>query len=457
MPIIDVVMPKLGESVTEGRLVRWLVRPGDTVEAYAPLCEVETDKVTAEVPSTAAGTVEAILVAEGDVVAVGTPIARLRVREAEASAALPSAAPAGAAGSGAPPADGAAPARVGQGAVPTASVPAIGATEARDGRGAAPPASGRSERGGGSLRGRYSPAVRRLLAEHGLDPAAVPGTGAHGRVTRKDVLAYLKRRADATPATVESPVHGPTASVHPPHEAARAPFDGDVVLPITAVRRRIAERMVESKRTAPHAWMMVEVDATRLVRYRKAVMGAFETREGFRLTYLPFFLRAVTLALREHPRLNASWTDEGIVLRKDIHLSIAVAHDDALYVPVIPHADALSVVGLARALHDLVERTRAGRLRPDDVAGGTFTVNNTGAFGSVLSMPIINPPQAAILSIEAIVKRPVVVDEGTIAIRDMVNLTLSLDHRVMDGAAAGAFLQTVKRLIETFDEATFAV
>ncbi|MDY0324441.1 MAG: dihydrolipoamide acetyltransferase family protein, partial [Candidatus Carbobacillus sp.] len=224
----------------------------------------------------------------------------------------------------------------------------------------------------------------------------------------------------------------------------------DRLVPLSTVRRTIARRMVESKQTAPHAWMMVEVDVTKLVQHREQIKEQFYKQEGIRLTYLPFFILSVVRALKQYPVLNASWTEEGILYKKDIHISIAVAHNDLLYVPVIHHADEKSLIGLARAIDDLVSRTRQGKLKIEDTEGGTFTVNNTGAFGSILSMPIINQPQAAILSIEAIVKRPVVID-GMIAIRDMVNLTLSLDHRVLDGAVAGRFLQKIKHDLENFE------
>lgn len=454
MTIIEVTMPKLGESVTEGTIARWLVAVGDAVRQYAPLCEVITDKVTAEVPATEAGVLEALLVPEGETVPVGTPIARLRL--------------AAGADAGGKTLDGEANAE--DRAIRAGDVAAFDAHRRTNDAGKLP-------------RGRYSPAVRRLAEAYQVDLGQIRGTGEHGRITRRDVLSYIAAVSEARevpgvasetapPASTSmpvdstlpsaSPISGTPAASQPSVRKGTEPAGstsdtGDVRRPISPVRRRIAERMTESKHTAPHAWMMVEVDVTRLVRYRQAVKDEFYRREGFNLTFLPFFLKAVTIALRRHPVLNASWDGDAIVLKRAINLSVAVAHDDVLYVPVIKGADGLSVVGLARALNDLVQRTKSGRLAPSDIEGGTFTVNNTGAFGSVLSMPIINPPQAAILSIEAITKRPVVVDEATIAIRDMVNLTLSLDHRVMDGAAAGAFLKTLKTLLEPLDEETFAI
>lgn len=443
-------MPKLGESVTEGTVVRWLVKPGDTVQAYDPICEVETDKVTAEVPAPEAGRVVERLVAEGETVQVGTPIMRFEVEDAASAE------------DDAPGHEQSSHKHLSQvmpsspSSEPTPSKPD---PKANDNAG----------------RKRYSPAVLRLASEYGIDLNQVTGTGEHGRVTRKDVLNFI---ATAQTATASSTAQAILASVdnttrskeqhaleasasveslpnamrpsHPQEDKALQIEGADRLVPLSTVRRTIARRMVESKQTAPHAWMMVEVDVTKLVQYREQMKEQFYKQEGIRLTYLPFFILSVVRALKQYPVLNASWTEEGILYKKDIHISIAVAHNDLLYVPVIHHADEKSLIGLARAIDDLVSRTRQGKLKIQDTEGGTFTVNNTGAFGSILSMPIINQPQAAILSIEAIVKRPVVID-GMIAIRDMVNLTLSLDHRVLDGAVAGRFLQKIKHDLENFE------
>ncbi|PTQ57128.1 MAG: Dihydrolipoamide acyltransferase component of branched-chain alpha-keto acid dehydrogenase complex [Candidatus Carbobacillus altaicus] len=444
-------MPKLGESVTEGTIVRWLVQPGDTVAAYDPLCEIETDKVTAEVPAPEAGRILEIIVSEGETVAVGTPIARLESNDAS---------------------------QIDQ--VRELNEPTKEEEKKRSMNGpiypAKPESSSPDLTTATDKRRRYSPAVLKLAGEHGIDLSQVVGTGEGGRVTRKDVLNFIASgKHTSTQPAPEKPqapsyvAEGATTKKQTEYTPSRAqslsitsretllqeaevpPAErGDTLVAVSSVRRTIARRMVESKHTAPHAWMMVEVDVTKLVRYREKIKEQFFKQEGIRLTYLPFFIQATIRALKQYPVLNASWTDEGILYKKDIHISIAVAHNDLLYVPVIHHADEKSLIGLARAIDDLIRRTRNGKLTIEDTEGGTFTVNNTGAFGSILSMPIINQPQAAILSVEAIVKRPVVIDE-MIAIRDMVNLTLSIDHRVLDGAVAGRFLQKIKHDLENFE------
>jgi len=448
---VEVKMPQLGESVTEGTIAKWLVKPGDKVNKYDPLCEVMTDKVNAEVPSTVSGVIKEILVPEGETVSVGTPICLM---EAEGEGSAEDAAKDGA--------EAAPQAEAAQSPAP-AGAPAEGASE---GKPAVPAAALPRDQ-----KRRYSPAVLKLAQEYGIDLSQVPGTGREGRVTRKDVLRFIEQGgaaaqaaqpASAAPATptraAAQPVAQPAdqarqpASQAAPQPASAAPGvktePGDQVIPVTPVRRAIATRMVQSKHEAPHAWTMVEVDVTGLVKLREAVKAEFEKREGFKLTYLPFVIKAVVESLKEYPILNSVWAGDSIVLKKRINISIAVATEDALYVPVIKDADEKSIYGLAKAVHDLAQRTRAGKLTPDDMAGGTFTVNNTGSFGSILSMPIINYPQAAILSCEAIVKRPVVRDDGSIAVRDMMNLCLSLDHRILDGLVAGKFLQAVKKRLE---------
>lgn len=424
---VDVKMPQLGESVTEGTLGRWLKQPGDPVQQYEPIAEVVTDKVTAEIPSDWDGVMGEILVAEGETVRVGTVICRITT-------------------------EGAAPA----GSEDAASEvkPSVAATAAT--------AQGTGQRKPGA---RYSPAVMRLAQEHNVPLEQIPGTGEGGRVTRKDVLAYIATRQPsaeaqelrATPGAGQR-VSLPASSSQPPvppSPLSAAPTVGEEVEVITPspVRRTIARRMVEARHTAPHAWTMVEADVTGLVALRERWKTEFRKKEGVDLTYLPFFIKAVVEGLKQYPMLNASWQDDQILVHKRIHIGIAVATDDALVVPVIRDADRLSIAGLAHAIHDLATRARAGRLRVEDVQGGTFTVNNTGAFGSVLSQPILNLPQAAIITLEAIVKRPVVVGDA-IAIRNMVNICLSLDHRLLDGWIAGQFLKTVKQRMEAFDEQT---
>jgi 2-oxoisovalerate dehydrogenase E2 component (dihydrolipoyl transacylase) len=311
--------------------------------------------------------------------------------------------------------------------------------------------------------------VRRLAKEHRIDLSLVPGTGTNGRVTKEDMLAYIDRQAEAVrapaeavtapPVTVAPPV-APTPAVTVPATpaevaapmAALAPLGADEeIVPATPMRRAIAAHMVRSVTTAPHAWTYVEVDVSGLVRWRQQARQDFQQREGFDLTYVPFVAKAVAESLREHPILNSTWRDDGggqVVLKKHIHLGIAVALEDGLMVPVIRDADGLTIAGIARALNSLVAKARSGKLAVDDLQGGTFTLNNTGALGSVLSMPIINQPQAAILTMEAITKRVVVLPDEAIAVRSVMNVCLSFDHRVCDGLPVGQFLQSLKRRLE---------
>ncbi|RAT95184.1 dihydrolipoamide acetyltransferase family protein [Brevibacillus sp. Leaf182] len=433
-----VLMPQLGESVTEGTISKWLVNVGDTVKKYDSLAEVTTDKVNAEVPSTVSGRVTEIVVPEGETVAVGTLILYI---EEESGAEGTTAAPAGTTETAAPQA----PANE----QPKAATPAVSIQQV-------PVMDGPKQ--------RYSPAVVMLSQQHGIDLSRVVGTGAGGRITRKDVQAIIDEGGQKPTETVKETVaQAPVAAVEQstvvstpaPAVPASTPAvsvdipvaSGDQVVPVTSIRRTIASRMVQSKHEAPHAWTMVEVDVTNLVNFRNQAKGEFAKKEGLNLTFLPFFIKAVVEALKEYPMINSTWAHDKIIVKKDINISIAVATEDALYVPVIKHADQKSILGIAKAVDDLAARTRAGKLTMDDMTGGTFTVNNTGSFGSVLSQPIINAPQAAILSVESIVKRPVVIND-MIAVRSMVNLCMSLDHRVLDGLICGRFLQSVKQKLE---------
>ncbi|WP_134683205.1 dihydrolipoamide acetyltransferase family protein [Brevibacillus migulae] len=437
-----VLMPQLGESVTEGTITRWLVKPGDVVSKYDPLAEVSTDKVNAEVPSTVSGRIAEIVVAEGDTVSVGTHI--LSIEESgETGAATEASAPSQ-------------PAAAAASQQPTApaTAPAVSAPK--------PLAAGAVNEG---QKQRYSPAVMRLAQDNGIDLAHVKGTGAEGRITRKDVQLFIEQggmQATAAPAAQQmteaapAPVAAPVVQAPVKETAGNVDIPvatGDQIIPLTPVRKTIASRMVQSKHEAPHAWTMVEVDVTNLVNFRNQVKDEFKRKEGVNLTFLPFFIKAVVEALKEYPILNSTWGGDKIIVKKDINISIAVATEDALYVPVIKAADQKSVYGIAKSIEDLANRTRAGKLTMDDMSGGTFTVNNTGSFGSVLSTPIINAPQAAILSVESIVKRPVVVND-MIAIRSMVNLCLSLDHRILDGLVCGRFLQSVKQKLEAIGPET---
>lgn len=387
-------MPQLGEAVAEATIDRWLKRTGDEVRRYEPLLEVTTAKVTTEIPSPADGVLEEILAGEGETVAVGAPIARLGATAADGDAAAASSVPEP------------------QGLFPSSPPPT-----------AAPPAPSDAP-------APFSPAVRRLATEYAVNLRDVRGTGSGGRVTREDVMAHAHRQRLETA------------------DVTKAPASDEVVVP-SALRRTIAQRMLESTQGIPHAWMMVEVDVTGLVRLRKGVRAEFQRRDGFDLTYFPFFIKAVVEGLRAEPVLNASWTEAGIVYHHAIHLGVAVATEEGLVVPVLRAADGMSVAGIARAVRDLAARTRAGDLGPEDMRGATFTVNNTGALGSVVSMPIINPPESGIITLETIRARPAVVSEG-IAIRDMVNVSFSFDHRVADGLTAGRFMQHVRRVLEAF-------
>lgn len=406
------VMPHIGESVTQGTVVRWLKAEGDHVDRDEGLVEIETDKVNIEIPSPWSGTLQQILVREGEDVPVGQPLAHIETTEGAVTSEASSPQP------------------------PTVTRPPA----------VAPSPLPSSPRGRGEGEGaisveeaerRYSPAVLTLAREHGVDLRHVEGTGREGRVTRQDVLAYLAGREAATGAA----------------GAAVPALPRDELQALAPTRRTIAERMVQSARTIPHAWFAVEVDVSALVAWRRQVRDDFRRREGVDLTFLAFAVKAAVGALREHPIVNSSWTDEGILLKKEIGIGIAVATEAGLVVPVI-HAEAtLSIAGLAKSISELVGRARGRRLTLQDVEGGTFTVNNTGAFGSVLSMPIINYPQAAILTLEAIAPRPVVLNDA-IVVRHIANMCLSFDHRVLDGAQAGAFMATVKANMEAYGPET---
>jgi 2-oxoisovalerate dehydrogenase E2 component (dihydrolipoyl transacylase) len=432
--IEQLTMPQLGESVTEGTISKWLVSPGDKVNKYDPVAEVMTDKVSAEIPSSFAGVIRELIAKEGETLPVGAPICTIEV-------------------------EGAAPA-------PEAKPTEETAGTKKENENKAPAA----KQAGKANNGRYSPAVLRLAQEHGIDLEQVKGTGLGGRVTRKDLLKLIEsgqipKAEAAEQAAPKVETTAPDVAPSQPAAAQTAPVTtstkpaaptievgaGDIEIPVTPVRKAIAANMLRSKHEAPHAWTMVEVDVTNLVAYRDAIKDEFKRREGFNLTYFAFFVKAVAQALKEFPQLNSVWAGDKIIQRKDINISIAVATDDALFVPVIKHADEKTIKGIAREIAELAAKTRAGKLRPEDMQGGTFTVNNTGAFGSVQSMGIINYPQAAILQVETIVKRPVVKD-GMIAIRDMVNLCLSLDHRVLDGLVCGRFLARVKAILENMNK-----
>jgi len=441
MGVAPIKMPQLGESVTEGTVDRWLKKEGDFVRRDEPLVEVVTDKVNAEIPSPFEGRLTRIAVQEGTTVTVGTEIAQIEIEGAEAAVD--------------------ADAEAAPDAVPTPTAAATVESRPSNGGPAAAAQTGI----------RLSPAVRRLAEEHGIDPTTIPGTGEGGRVTRDDVLAWVQRGGAAAAASAPAPVTAapaaPTAAPSaptpapapvPPAEPARtaAPGEREELVRITAVRRSIAEHMTRSLATSPHAWTLQEIDLTELVRYREAEKEGFQRRHGFHLTYLPFIAQVVCEALAEFPYLNSTWTEEGILLKKYVNLGIAVSYSEGLIVPVVRDADRLGFTDLAHAIQDVVTRARDRQLKPEDVQGGTFTLNNTGATGSVASQPIINQPQAAILTTEAIVRRPVVIGEG-IAVRNIMNMCMSFDHRIVDGMMAGQFVGWIKQRLETWTPASIRI
>lgn len=402
-------MPQLGESVTEGTISKWLVAVGDHVNKYDPIADVMTDKVNAEIPSSFTGIIKEIVAQEGETLAVGEVICKMEV-------------------------EGTAQTEIEK------TMDVVDSVEKEQ-----------KQENSSSKKMRYSPAVLKLSQEHGIDLSLVEGTGMGGRITRKDLLKIIDsgqipqqqpKTAD-TALKIDNKVNSSISS----QPAVVPSVKGDIEVPVTGVRRAIATNMLRSKHEIPHAWTMVEVDVTNLVSLRESQKQLFKEKEGFSLTYFAFFVKAIAQGLKEFPQMNAMWAGDKIIQKKEINLSIAVATEDALFVPVIKHADEKSIKGIAREITELAQKVRTGTLTSAEMQGGTFTVNNTGSFGSVQSMGIINYPQAAILQVESIVKRPVVRNDG-IAVRDMVNLCLSLDHRVLDGLICGRFLQRVKEILE---------
>lgn len=402
MSMKQLTMPQLGESVTEGTIEAWLVKSGDQVNKYDPIAEIMTDKVTAEVPSSYTGIIGEIIATEGTTVAVGEPICTIETE--------------------------------------TSEITEDKVTETED-----PVEVSDSPTDDQSMKHRYSPAVLRLSQEHSIDLETIKGTGRGGRITRKDIEHEIEQgeKLKTTPVADQDTM---LAEEREPIVAAGK----DVEIPLSGVRKAIAENMVRSKQEIPHAWMTVEVDVTDLVTYRNQIKEEFKQNEGFNLTYFAFFIKAVAQALKEYPQLNSTWAKDKIIQRGDINISIAVAKDDELFVPVIKQADNKSIKGIAEDIYNLAMKARSGQLTREDMQDGTFTVNNTGSFGSIHSMGVINYPQAAILQVESIVKRPVIIDD-MFAARDIVNLSLSLDHRVLDGLICGKFLARVKHILESMN------
>ena len=422
---MNVLMPQLGETVAEGTVAAWHKKQGDTVEKNEVLLDVETDKAATEVPAPVAGVIASVLVPEGKTVDVGTVLAVIETEEAETEASS------GTRGSRASSSRRSA----GQSAKAKKTAKAKG-------------------RGGKGGRLRLSPVVRRLLAEHGVDAQEIAGTGRDGRITRKDVLGFVEQRAavesmpDATePDTRPAPVAPARAPTGAPGESTRVPFD--------RIRRATAEHMVRSRATSAHVMQAVEVDFSGVDRVRLPKRKDWRSKQGYSLTYLPFIARATCLALRDYPNINSSVDGDALVLHPAVHLCIAVnLNFEGLVAPVIRNADSLTVAGLAHAIHDIGDRARKGKLDPDEYSGGTYTLSNNGSYGTLMTGAIINQPQVAILSVDAIGKRPVVVESPTgdaIAIRPVGILAQSFDHRAIDGAYSAAFLQKVRALLERKD------
>ncbi len=416
-------MPQLGETVTEGTVGRWLKTPGEAVAKYEPLLEVETDKVASEIPSPFAGTLTSITVEEGQTVPVGAIVCEI----AESGA-----------------------------AAPRASAPAAPQVAAAPEAVAAPVSTSQRSFAGEGNGVRYSPAVRRLAREHQIELRNLSGTGRGGRVTARDVAVAAQgskaapssgERSAADPAHVEPAVASVARRIAAPIEVHAG--EEDTVIRLSQMRKTIAERMVQAVTTIPHAWCMMEADVTELSRWRDREKAGFKAREGVNLTYLPIVVQAVCRAIKENPIVNSTWGGDHIIQRKHINVGIAIDVEEGLVVPVVRDADRLSLAGLAQSISELVDKARRRRLTMPDLADGTITVDNTGALGNVASVPIINPPQAAIITMEAVVKRPWVVNDA-IAIRSIMNLCLCLDHRVLDGAVASRFLGAVKKTLENY-------
>ena len=447
----SIQMPQLGETIVEGTILKWLKREGDAVARDEPLFEISTDKVDTEVPSPVAGTVTKILVDEGATVPVGTALMEISEAGAAASgdgaasgdaASSPASGAAPTTGPAGEPAGGAASSEGSSASPPAAPVAAPAAAMATPAARAAAPATV-PDRGPRSQ--ILSPLVRRLAKEHDLDLAQIAGTGSGGRITKADVTAVISSGGAGAVAPATAPFTAPAQPMPAPSAGI-----GEEVVPVSHIRRAIAEHMFASTQTSARAWTMVEVNVDHLVKLRERIKATFEERYGVKITYLPMVVRATVDALLEYPDVNARLDGDNIVRHRFVNMGIAVSYDAGLIVPVIKGADGMNTIGVARAIADLAARARSHQLRPDEVQGATFTITNPGPYGSVASVPIINQPNVGILSFDAIVKRPVVIDDA-IAIRSMVNISMSWDHRVIDGELATRFLARVKENLETWD------
>ena len=415
----EIKMPHLGESVTEAAIVQWLVKPGDSVKRYDPLMEVVSDKVTTEVPSDFDGVVKEFLISLDTDVPIGTAVMTLETEETTEKTEEATLAP----------------------------VKEASAEQAQEHETVETTSTATSHQ---KNNGRYSPAVLKIAQEKKIDLTQVTGTGRDGRITRKDVTNFTPTQA-RTPEKTVSPGTSPSISEEPvasqnESAATASPTETttDKIVSADPVRKAIAKKMVQSVNEIPHAWLMVEADVTNLVQLRNSLKDEFKQQEGLSLSFFPFFAKAVIQALKKNPKINTSWDDGSIIYHKDVILSIAVTTDEHLYVPVIQQADNYSIAGLAKEINRLAQEVRQGTLASKEMQGGTFTLNNTGTLGSVQSMGIINHPQAAILQVESINKRLVPTADGGFKVADMVNLCLSIDHRILDGQQAGKFLRDVK-------------
>lgn len=415
----EIKMPHLGESVTEAAIVQWLVKPGDSVKRYDPLMEVVSDKVTTEVPSDFDGVVKEFLISLDTDVPIGTAVMTLETEETTEKTEVATLAP----------------------------LKEASAEQAQEHETVATTSTATSHQ---KNNGRYSPAVLKIAQEKKIDLTQVTGTGRDGRITRKDVTNFTPTQA-RTPEKTVSPGTSPSISEEPvasqnESAATASPTETspDKIVSADPVRKAIAKKMVQSVNEIPHAWLMVEADVTNLVQLRNSLKDEFKQQEGLSLSFFPFFAKAVIQALKKNPKINTSWDDGSIIYHKDVNLSIAVTTDEHLYVPVIQQADNYSIAGLAKEINRLAQEVRQGTLASKEMQGGTFTLNNTGTLGSVQSMGIINHPQAAILQVESINKRLVPTADGGFKVADMVNLCLSIDHRILDGQQAGKFLRDVK-------------
>src|SRR6202166_3813999 len=437
----DIIMPQMGESIVEGTITKWLKKPGDKVQRDEPLFEISTDKVDAEIPAPASGVLQEIKVTEGTTVGVNTVVGTISA-DGEAAAAPAKPAPAATAP---PPQEIKKEEKKSSAAPPPAPVAS------------APTPQGSDE----EEEARSSPLVRKIAREHGVSLSQISGTGLGGRITKQDIMAFIERQGSqpagvGTDAFVRPAERSEAPPAAPPApRSAHATFPGDLV-PMTNMRKIIAQRMIESRRTSAHVHCMYEVDFTRIVSLRAKHKNGFEQRHGVRLTFMPFFVRAAIIAIQQWPIINASLEGDNIRYHRSINVGIAVALDWGLIVPVLKNAGDLNFLGLQRGITDLGERARNKKLKPEDVEGSSFTVTNPGQFGAVFGLPIINQPNSAIMGVGGITKQPLVVTDkegnDSIAIRSVVHLTLGYDHRLIDGAVADQFMALVKKTLENWSE-----